>query len=83
MKVFEEDMEEIENEEEEWIDYSKRSTKKEAEERMKSAEVSRRSLLDRRTQKDEMEIGDVHCIFTRRTMVKQGSRMEPRPCEQR
>ena len=39
---------------------------------MKLAEVSRRSLLDRSTQKDEMEIGDVHCIFTRRTMVKQG-----------
>ena len=38
MKDSEEDMEEIENEEEEWIDYLKRSTK-EDEERMRSAEV--------------------------------------------
>ena len=38
MKDSEEDMEEIENEEEEWIDYLKRSTK-EDEERLKSAEV--------------------------------------------
>ena len=79
MKDSEEDMEEIENEEEEWIDYVKRSTK-EDEERMKSAEVP---LLDRSTQKDEMENGDVNCMFTRGTMVKKGSRMEPRPHEQR
>ena len=38
IKDSEEDMEEIENEEEEWIDYLMRSTK-ETEERMKSAEV--------------------------------------------
>ena len=38
MKDSEEDMEEIENEEEEWIDYLKKSTK-EDEERIKSADV--------------------------------------------
>ena len=79
MKDSEEDMEEIGNEEAEWIDYPKRSTK-EAEERMKSAEVP---LLDRSTQKDEMEICDVNCMFSRGTMVNKGSRMEPRPHEQR
>ena len=46
-------------------------------------EVSRSSSLDRSTQKDEMEIDDVNCIVTRRTMVKKGTRMEQRPYGQR
>ena len=51
--------------------------------RRRAVEISRSSLLDRSTQKDEMEIDDVTCIFTRGTTVKKGSRMEPRPHEQR
>ena len=34
-------------------------------------------MLDQNTQKNEMEISDENCIFTRRGMGNESSRMEP------
>ena len=42
-------------------------------------EITRSSWLDRSTQKDEMKIGDVNCMFTRGTQSVKRNRSVGRP----
>ena len=62
----------VEIEEDDWIEYMKRSTE-EAMERMKL----QKTMLDQNSQKNGMEIGDENRIATGRKMGKETSWMEP------
>ena len=47
------------------------------DEEIDTADIEEEEILDRNTQKNEMEIGDENTVSSRRTMGEESGRMEP------
>ena len=73
MNDTDEEIDTAEIEEEDWIEYIKRST----DEAMQRMETAISPMLDQSSQKNEMETGDENRIVTGRKMGCESSRMEP------